>query len=384
MITTCRSDHHPPIHVLHTLLPAVALVPRAAWALCGNSSARRSEIIRESARESTSDTTRAYQVRWYTTAKLAWSSFNQTVCALRFLYSKTLGKDWNMRLHPVRQAPQEAAVGVEPGPSARRTRSDHRPTAPRHRDDPVCRRAARFRGGLAADHRRRQPAHAAACPRQGRQGSSGDVVTAAAVPLALPLPTLSARDWLFPSRHYPTGTSPGTRWLAIAAVRHVIAGKPVSPHTMRHCLPICWNPAPICAPSRPCSDTPSIRSTAIYTPRHPAHHGAGEPTGVVTTAALSYRHQPPFHGRPSSVPWPLPMATCRARVSAGTTACPRRSRSLSHRQAWRPRRCRAPVVRCAYRTTRAADPRHCPKCQAHQRAKWLEDRCQVLFSRVSR
>ena len=57
MITTCRSDHHPPIHVLHTLLPAVALVPRAAWALCGNSSARRSEIIRESARESTSDTT---------------------------------------------------------------------------------------------------------------------------------------------------------------------------------------------------------------------------------------------------------------------------------------------------------------------------------------
>ena len=62
MITTCRSDHHPPIHVLHTLLPAVALVPRAAWALCGNSSARRSEIIRESARESTSDTTSTVEV----------------------------------------------------------------------------------------------------------------------------------------------------------------------------------------------------------------------------------------------------------------------------------------------------------------------------------
>ena len=37
-----------------------------------------------------------------------------------------------------------------------------------------------------------------------------------------------------------------------------------------------------------------------------------------------------------------------------------------------------PVVRCAYRTTPARN-RHCPKCQAHQRATWLQDRCKDLL-----
>ena len=33
-------------------------------------------------------------------------------------------------------------------------------------------------------------------------------------------------------------------------------------------------------------------------------------------------------------------------------------------------------VRVSYNSCRN---RHCPKCQAHQRAKWLEDRCQDLL-----
>lgn len=37
---------------------------------------------------------RAYQVHLVEVKKASWSAFNQAVCALRFLYGVTLGKDW--------------------------------------------------------------------------------------------------------------------------------------------------------------------------------------------------------------------------------------------------------------------------------------------------
>lgn len=37
---------------------------------------------------------RQYQVHLVVDEKVCWAKFNQTVCALRFLYQKTLGKDW--------------------------------------------------------------------------------------------------------------------------------------------------------------------------------------------------------------------------------------------------------------------------------------------------
>ncbi len=45
------------------------------------------------------------------------------------------------------------------------------------------------------------------------------------------------RSWLFPSRTYPDRhVTRDAVAQAIAKVRHVVAGKPVSPHTMRHCF----------------------------------------------------------------------------------------------------------------------------------------------------
>ena len=45
------------------------------------------------------------------------------------------------------------------------------------------------------------------------------------------------RSWLFPSRRYPDRhITKNAVTNAIAAVRHVVAGKPVTPHTMRHCF----------------------------------------------------------------------------------------------------------------------------------------------------
>lgn len=40
------------------------------------------------------DDIRTYQLYLVHEKKVSWSRFNQTVCALRFLYGKTLGKDW--------------------------------------------------------------------------------------------------------------------------------------------------------------------------------------------------------------------------------------------------------------------------------------------------
>lgn len=37
---------------------------------------------------------RAYQVYFVQQQQVSWSTFNQTVCALRFLYRITLGRDW--------------------------------------------------------------------------------------------------------------------------------------------------------------------------------------------------------------------------------------------------------------------------------------------------
>ena len=41
-----------------------------------------------------SEDIRKYQVHLVEEKRASWSSFNQAVCALRFLYGVTLGKDW--------------------------------------------------------------------------------------------------------------------------------------------------------------------------------------------------------------------------------------------------------------------------------------------------
>jgi site-specific recombinase XerD len=43
---------------------------------------------------------RSYQVYLVEDRRVCWSTFNQTVCALRFLYSVTLGKDWSIKHIP--------------------------------------------------------------------------------------------------------------------------------------------------------------------------------------------------------------------------------------------------------------------------------------------
>ncbi len=57
---------------------------------------------------------RAYQVFLVHERHVSWAAFNQTVCALRFLYRITLGKDWVVRHIPFPKRPRKLPVVLGP------------------------------------------------------------------------------------------------------------------------------------------------------------------------------------------------------------------------------------------------------------------------------
>ena len=58
--------------------------------------------------------TRQYQVYLVTEKKSSWTSFNQAVCALRFLYRTTLGQDWTVKQIPFAKQPKTLPVVLAP------------------------------------------------------------------------------------------------------------------------------------------------------------------------------------------------------------------------------------------------------------------------------
>jgi integrase/recombinase XerD len=57
---------------------------------------------------------RTYQLYLIHKKKASWSRFNQTVCALRFLYGKTLGKDWAITHIPFPRTEKKLPVVLSP------------------------------------------------------------------------------------------------------------------------------------------------------------------------------------------------------------------------------------------------------------------------------
>lgn len=58
---------------------------------------------------------RSYQVHLVDKKKCSWTTLNQTVCALRFLYITTLGKDWAIRHIPYARVEQKLPVVLSQG-----------------------------------------------------------------------------------------------------------------------------------------------------------------------------------------------------------------------------------------------------------------------------
>ena len=61
---------------------------------------------------------RAYQLYLVEEKQCSWSRFNQTVCALRFLYGKTLGKDWAITHIPFPRKQKKLPLVLSPEEAA--------------------------------------------------------------------------------------------------------------------------------------------------------------------------------------------------------------------------------------------------------------------------
>ena len=58
---------------------------------------------------------RAYQVHLVENKRIGWSTFNTAVCALRFFYKVTLGKDWMIKHLPYAKRPKTLPVVLSSG-----------------------------------------------------------------------------------------------------------------------------------------------------------------------------------------------------------------------------------------------------------------------------
>ena len=184
------------------------------------------------------DEIRTYQLHLVHQRKLSWSSFNQAVCALHFLYTKTLGKNWNIEHIPYAKQPKKLPLVLSQN-------EVHAVLAaiadPQNRVIAMTLYAAGLRVTEAVSLRiadvdsQRMLLHVV----QGK-GRKDRLVTLSALHLhhlRCHFKRYRPRHWLFPSRQYPDRhVTAATVANAIAAVRHVVAGKPVSPHTLRHCF----------------------------------------------------------------------------------------------------------------------------------------------------
>ena len=184
------------------------------------------------------DEIRAYQLHLVQERKLGWGSFNQAVCALRFLYLKTLGRDWNIESIPFAKQPKKLPLVLSQDAVRAVLEAI---TNPQNRVIAMTLYAAGLRVSEAVSLRitdidsQRMLLHVV----QGK-GRKDRLVTLSPVllhHLRCHYQRYRPRYWLFPSRTYPDRhITRDAVANAIAAVRHVIAGKPVSPHTMRHCF----------------------------------------------------------------------------------------------------------------------------------------------------
>ena len=181
---------------------------------------------------------REYQVHIMNEKKMSWGGFNKAVCALRFLYSKTLNKDWSVERIPFAKKPKRLPLVLD---------QDEVRALLEAIEDPQNRVIAMtlYGAGLRiseAVHLRvpdidskRMMLHVV----EGK-GRKDRLVMLAPVLLAhlrRHYRRCHPRYWLFPSPlRIGKPVSQHHVSTAIMAARHVVDDKPVTSHTFRHCF----------------------------------------------------------------------------------------------------------------------------------------------------
>jgi integrase/recombinase XerD len=181
--------------------------------------------------------TRAYQVHLVTNKKVSWSTFNQTVCALRFLYRVTLPKPWPVEMIPFGKQPKTLPV-VLGGDEVQRVLACV--TNPFYRTVLTTLYAAglRLQEGL---HLRLTDIDSARMLLQIRHGKGAKDRTVPLSPRLLgelrehwsrttPRPT----TWLFPGRHDQPYSETNIQKVCHVAAAKAKLNKRVTPHTLRH------------------------------------------------------------------------------------------------------------------------------------------------------
>ena len=120
---------------------------------------------------------RQYQLFLIQEKKLAWSSYNQIVCALRFFYAKTLKRAFLLQDIPFPRKEQRLPPDPQPGRGGKNTYCTSASQKSRPVDDHLRGRLTALRGGPLASQRHRLGTHDHHRPsRQRTKGSSGDVI----------------------------------------------------------------------------------------------------------------------------------------------------------------------------------------------------------------
>lgn len=180
---------------------------------------------------------RAYQVHLVTVKKVSWSTFNQTVCALRFFYRITLPRPWHVEMIPFGKQPKTLPV-VLGGDEVQRFLACVPNSFYRTVLTTLYAAGLRLQEGL---HLRLTDIDSARMLLQVRHGKGAKERIVPLSPRLLqelrehwlrttPRPT----TWLFPGRHGQPYSETNIQKVCHRAAAAAKLNKRVTPHTLRH------------------------------------------------------------------------------------------------------------------------------------------------------
>jgi integrase/recombinase XerD len=181
---------------------------------------------------------RQYQLFLVQQKKVSWALFNQTVCALRFLYHHILHRDWMIEYIPYPRREDKLPVVLSPAEVAAVFEATHNL---KHRTILMTIYAAGLRVSEVTHLRlsdidsQRQVIRV----RQGKGHKDRQVMLSPKLLEALRIYWKSYRPkvWLFPGESPERPVSSETVWrVCHQAGEAAHLSKPISPHTLRHCF----------------------------------------------------------------------------------------------------------------------------------------------------
>lgn len=196
--------------------------------------ARFARHFRRSPTELGREEVRTYQLH-LVHRRLSFSTINQATCALRFLYHRTLAKNWAVEDIPLAKKPRRLPTVLTQGELESLLRAI---AEPRHRVLAMTMYAAGLRISEAVSLK---PAHIDSkqmvirvVQGKGRKDRLVPLSPVLLGQLRQHFRCVHPKNWLFPGRVKERHISQRTAGRIVARARHAVGDKRVSPHSLRH------------------------------------------------------------------------------------------------------------------------------------------------------